>query len=315
MTPAKISHLRLIVQTMSLITINLGLFGAAVLGTNLLPSGLGLPTLACHYFEGGITDCFIYQLQYYLTAGFESLQFLIMLALLIGIMCIVLGRIFCGWACPLGFIQDLCSQARKSTRIRYLKLSSNLNENLTQARYMILAIIAIISFFIGTEFVSAIYRRNLDLAWCQICPAKPVFLFSQSVLAIIKWPSFLPMGWGNEKVITLLSIFSLVIFAVGSFAVRRFWCRFCPMGGLISLFKGFSAPYLSKETIKCKKCGICSRSCPLQISEVYEAKNDVDDVTSAKCTLCLRCIEMCPEENCLKLNFMGRPIYTSKSCT
>jgi len=306
----KISHLRLIVQTISVIVINSGLFGVAVLGTSFLPAGLAVPTYSCHYFEEGIVDCFIYQLEHYLTAGWESVRFLAMAALLWAIMCVILGRFLCGWICPLGLIQDLFSRTRKFLYVRYAKLPSNLNKILGQIRYVLISLFILVSFIIGTGFVSAIYRRVLDLPACQVCPSKPVFLLLQASLRIIQWPSTLPMGWGVERAITLVTILSISIFGIGSFAIRRFWCRFCPMGGLTSLFKGFSAIHLSKEEVKCTKCGICQRVCPVQVNGVYEEKGG--DVTSSSCTLCLRCVEMCPQEECLKVNLMGVLVYRSK---
>ena len=108
---------------------------------------------------------------------------------------------------------------------------------------------------------------------------------------------------------------SLVLAA--SFKVRRFWCRFCPTAisfGVMNQLKRWqwvSFLHLNKEEKKCTKCGICKRVCPVQVTEVYEKKDG--DVKTSMCLLCLRCVEMCPEPDCLKVDLAGRTVFKSRN--
>jgi polyferredoxin len=117
--------------------------------------------------------------------------------------------------------------------------------------------------------------------------------------------------------VTSLNILVLVLVTIGAFALRRFWCRLCPLGGLIAVFNRFipfkraSVIRLNKEEEKCTKCGICKRVCPPQVTEVYEEKGG--DVTASGCILCFRCVEMCPYEDCLKIDAVGKSIYKSQN--
>jgi polyferredoxin len=104
-----------------------------------------------------------------------------------------------------------------------------------------------------------------------------------------------------------------LFFAVAlSFKVRRFWCRFCPTGislGVLNHFTHFRwIPLLRlhKQKEKCTKCGTCKRVCPVQVTEVYERKDDV--IETSMCTFCLRCLEMCPNEDCLKLEISEKTL-------
>jgi len=36
------------------------------------------------------------------------------------------------------------------------------------------------------------------------------------------------------------------------------------------------------------------------------------DVTTSKCILCLRCVEMCPEDDCLKFKVAGKSVFKSE---
>jgi polyferredoxin len=88
------------------------------------------------------------------------------------------------------------------------------------------------------------------------------------------------------------------------------WCRLCPLGALLGFLNKFSFLSLRKEGKRCTKCGICLRSCPVQVREVYEEKVK-QRVTPDECILCFRCVEMCPEKDALKASFFKLPIVSS----
>ena len=62
---------------------------------------------------------------------------LLILAVIL-IMPIVLGRLFCGWLCPLGLYMDVFTLIRKALKIRYRVLSDKLNKFLHNFRYALL---------------------------------------------------------------------------------------------------------------------------------------------------------------------------------
>jgi ferredoxin-type protein NapH len=68
---------------------------------------------------------------------------------------------------------------------------------------------------------------------------------------------------------------------------------------------------LNKVEEKCTKCGICKRVCPTQVTEVYDKKSG--DVTTSKCIMCLRCVEMCPYEDALQLKAAGKTVVRSRN--
>jgi formate hydrogenlyase subunit 6/NADH:ubiquinone oxidoreductase subunit I len=104
---------------------------------------------------------------------------------------------------------------------------------------------------------------------------------------------------------------------VSSFAVRRFWCRFCPTGssiGVVNRIRGLKwVPllHLDKDEGKCTKCGICKRVCPVQVTEVYERKGGT--IKTSMCMLCLRCVEMCPSEDALIVKLASETVFGSRN--
>jgi polyferredoxin len=121
----------------------------------------------------------------------------------------------------------------------------------------------------------------------------------------------------SEIFVTITALIFVVLTFVGSFFVRRVWCRFCPTGSSIAIlnrFKGFKwAPvlHLDKDEEKCTKCGICKRVCPVQVTEVYEQKGG--KIMTSMCMLCTRCVEMCPYEDCLKVKLGGKTVFKSRN--
>ncbi len=115
----------------------------------------------------------------------------------------------------------------------------------------------------------------------------------------------------------LVAIVFVGLTLVGSFFIRRFWCRFCPTAAslaVVNRFKGFKwAPllHLEKDEEKCTKCGVCKRVCQSQVTEVYEQRGG--KINTSMCMLCLRCTEMCPYEDTLKLKFGNKTLFKSRN--
>ena len=178
----------------------------------------------------------------------------------------------------------------------------------------------------GTQLVSGTEKGGFvytyfSAPFCQVCPMKPLCTLTQTSVGVMRTDyifgpttgQFYQLGF----YVTSLNLFVLGIVTVAAFFFRRSWCRICPLGGLNALFNRFppfkwiSGVRLDKVEEKCTKCGICERVCPTQVTEVYEFKGG--DVTTSNCILCLRCVEMCPEEGCLKFKVAGKTAYKSRN--
>jgi polyferredoxin len=116
----------------------------------------------------------------------------------------------------------------------------------------------------------------------------------------------------------LLNVLAFIVLTIaGAIVVRRFWCRFCPTGvsaAVINRFRGFKRVpliYLEKDEEKCTKCGVCKRVCTVQVTEVYERSGG--RIKTSMCMLCLRCVEMCPHEGCLKLKGGNKILLKSRN--
>jgi len=246
---------------------------------------------------------------------------------------IVFGRLYCGWACPLGFVMDLSILARKAFKIRYRILPDKLNKILHKSRYFILLFFLFIPIALWLTqpppSVSVAILESQLLAG----PFRPYsILIDPMIPFIVPWThAAFPVFQVNltfpyvQEIFTYLSQNIVQAFVIafisltlaGSFFIRRFWCRFCPTGasfGVANRFMGFKwAPllHLDKDEEKCTKCGVCKRVCQSQVTDVYEQKGG--KVKTSMCILCLRCVEMCPYEDTLKVKLGNKTVFKSRN--
>jgi len=244
----------------------------------------------------------------------------------------VVGRFFCGWICPFGLYMDLTTFVRKAFKMRYWNLPEKVNVYLHNFRYVLAASVLALPLLYGALDLNvwgafALFKPPfLPLIIFFLGPLEPLIIPSQmggSLILTKGWNLSYPYTRGfldflSDPLLASVLAGILVAFALATaFKVRRFWCRFCPTGvsaAALNRFKGFGwAPILriNKAEEKCTKCGICKRVCPLQVTEVYEQKGG--DITTQMCMLCLRCVEMCPYEDCLKVNMAGKTLFKSRN--
>jgi polyferredoxin len=247
-----------------------------------------------------------------------------------------LGRFFCGWLCPFGLYMDAITLIRKAAKVRYRILPEKLNKFLHYFRYVLLL------FFLIVPFVLALLDppQSLDLATLLAVllagPFEPLrILVGPLIPLIVPWEGPLAISgvYFSYPYVQEVILYSKVVFSevpvtiiawifvaltfVGSFFIRRVWCRFCPTGAslaVVNRFKGFKwAPllHLDKDEEKCTKCGICKRVCPVQVTEVYEQKGG--KINTSMCMVCTRCVEMCPYEDCLKVKLGGKTVFKSRN--
>lgn len=192
---------------------------------------------------------------------------LIYLAGMIGLISIIFGRTACGWACPIGFLQDLV-KGRKTKRLADKKLRF--------LKYFILILIPISSYI------------TKELAYTEICPIGGLTASLPHLAINPNGYTFLPFFY--IKMMNVAGFFILIIL------LTRGWCRhLCPVGAMMAPFNKISILQIKFDEDKCIKCFKCASVCPMQINMPYENK-------SAECIRCGKCIDACPK-NALSFEF------------
>jgi polyferredoxin len=230
-------------------------------------------------------------------------SFALPIVFLIGLI-LLFGRTWCGWACPIGFFQDLFDWLRSKLGISHIRLSRRVNKVLRKVRWIWLTIIFTVSFAVALPMFTTI-RKDLHNINCLTCPTRyilDIFPMFHTTYMTFNTPFYI--------ISSCILILFIGIFIM-SFFVRRFWCRLCPNGAFLALFNKGSLTTKEKDIQKCTKCGICYRICPMDNEDVYSVR-DRKVVNSKNCVMCFECVDKCPEDDCLQVKVAGKTVLRSK---
>lgn len=317
----KFTRYRLAIQIAAFILLTYG--GSMSMNLNKLfpwykcpyTGGVGdmLPTFSCPYVGGRAGGCYLMPLQRILSNvpfknylsiwGWAALKGFIIFSIFF----LIFDRIWCGWICPFGTIQDILSKVRSFFGLNYYRFRWQTREKIRVIKYILLFAAIGISIFIANPipFIGKI-SKDLSVPFCQICPAKalmPVFEGNWSHITTLHLNKV-------TLVMTVLAMIILALSLVGSFFKRRFFCFFCPMLALMRIFKKIRLIQLRKNPLSCTHCGNCAFVCPMDIRVVTEEREKTK-IFDDECILCLSCIDACPEDGTLKLNFLNKTLYRS----
>ena len=231
------------------------------------------------------------------------------LSVIMIVITLVIGRVFCGWICPLGTLNNMVSSLRKSGRgnpsrnwhsVKYLILIFTLASSLFTLQlvgFMDPLSLIIRSFSVSiypalsysvSAFFDVIYNLNITGI---VTISEPVYSFlKKSVLPFLQ-PSYLQSAF-----IGILFLFILGL----NIVENRFWCRYlCPLGALLGLLSRFS---LLKRSVSegCTSCGACAGVCQGNASP--DMKEDWRD---AECYYCRNCDDICPA-NAVSFGFKAK---------
>jgi polyferredoxin len=293
---------RMIVQLLSLLAVNAIAFTQIYPFLKLQSIPFGLPILASvnSQFTAVYSSLDLIQVE---LAQPEFPWIAIGTVLLIGA---VVGRAFCGWVCPIGFIQDIITTLKGHLDF----VSPRTHKTGKRFKYLVLFATLIISGTLGLALYLGFgsdYKAALGpLAsgpFIAISPDGTLFGTIPTLLSIardnftsfITKPPTMQDVWNQiTKTPTLLAIRLLVLagFFGAAWKVPRFWCRYaCPTGALMAVFQKYSYAGIKRDPVKCTKCPHCEVKCPMQINILdlpWEKFNDPE------CIMCMECVDACP---------------------
>lgn len=180
------------------------------------------------------------------------------------------GRVFCSWVCPVNIVTDTAQWLRIQFKITG---ASSLS---LKTRYWVLAATLLLAFTTG------------NITWELV---NPVSILHRGLI----------FGMGLAWFIVL------AVLLLDLFVSRRGWCsHLCPVGAFYSLLGTHSLIRVRADAReKCDDCMDCYKVCPEQqvirpaLKGHINKKNNKQVgpvITSANCTNCGRCIDVCAKE-------------------
>jgi ferredoxin-type protein NapF len=209
-----------------------------------------------------------------------------------------LGRAFCGYVCPLGFIIELTGPKQEKLK------KSKAREILLKLPLLILVFFLILILFQSSLFLifdplSTLTRtsttffyplldriaRSTGDSLYKITPLQGVV---DSITTFISGYIIFQKPLSYQLQSAILILFLVIIFL--SFLTRRLWCRhLCPLGALLGFLSRFSLFGRVVDEEKCIKCLKCENVCPLDAVRKEGLSTD-----KSRCELSFECAEVCP---------------------
>ncbi|MNR93056.1 putative electron transport protein YccM [compost metagenome] len=196
-----------------------------------------------------------------LTPPAWGVPLLISLLLPVGLTLLV-GRYFCGWICPTGFLSEVLWGMRRrlvamGIRLPEWRLGSGW-------RYGLLALGAAYAALTGISIFPWIY---------------PPAILGREVFTAIAW---------SQAGVGLLFLMGLG--AAELLAAPRAWCRsLCPGGALYALISRFRLLRIRRQASACISCSRCVQVCPFD-------QNPMADRIGPDCAACGACVIQCPRQ-------------------
>jgi len=180
---------------------------------------------------------------------------LLILVLFTAVTTLLWGRVFCGYLCPFGVLQDLLD--RFVPRRFKKRMPHWIHRRAVWVKYAILALVLVPAF---TEVIApALLDRNVSL-YHYFEPFGTVFFLSPSL-----------MLWAIA--VTMLT---------ASAIVPRFYCRYlCALGAALAVVSRVS-PLRIRRVEQCKLCKVCEQSCPT--GAIHGA--EIDFPECVRCSVC-----------------------------
>lgn len=212
----------------------------------------------------------------------------------------VLGRVWCGWVCPLGTIIDF-APTRHSRRG-----NNRIGSRWRNLKYVILSVMAVSAILGSLAFIfldpltllsRSVISTVLPVSGFVIVTIEKWLYGISSLQSAIDWLEgafrieYLPAR--ALQIAGTVSFLLLVLVLALSLIRPRFWCRcLCPLGALLALTARYSHFKHNVDAAKCSACGKCAENCP---TGALDPDNNFG-CEQSECVACMECVEKCPEE-------------------
>lgn len=200
--------------------------------------------------------------------GVKLVDSIVLVALPI-ILSLFIGRIFCGWICPIGAVQEFLHPENFKLQLPLL-----LDRIFSYLRFVLLISGVVFSWLVMSN------------VWNSYDPFQSIFTFK----------------WSFITVVLLFVVLSASIF------IERFFCRYlCPLGAVLTITSRFSLLKMRPDSDVCIACGKCSQpgACSMNTISAVNPYTDLPMIEASECIRCYRCANIC-HYSALKLSLTSK---------
>lgn len=235
--------------------------------------GRAIPWLSAASIHGLCPFGGVVSIWQYVTTGefvqkIHEASFILMV--MVVMLSVFLGPVFCGWMCPMGTVQEwIGTLGRRLFPKRFNRVVPRRLDRVLR------------------------YLRYAMLAWVVIATA------GTGVLVFSDYDPYFTMFnlWSDEVAWSGVAILALVVAL--SLIVERPFCKYaCPFGALLGVSNTFRVFGIKRRASTCIACSRCDDVCPMNIDV-----SGVGVVRDHQCISCMKCTsdQACPVPDTVKL--------------
>lgn len=216
--------------------------------------------------------------------------------LVIIILNLFFGRVYCSFICPLGIMQDVISYITKKIR-RLKRYKYYYQKPFLLLRYgflgaFVLGLLSELTIIISVLDPYSIFGRISSGL------LRPIVVNGNNLIVSVlqKFEIYnlyhvdlKPEHW---TVIGLSIFFLLLIILFSAFKGRLYCNTICPVGTILGLLSRFSIFRITINKETCTSCRLCERTCKAGCINIPEQKIDF-----SRCVACYNCLTVCPERS------------------
>jgi ferredoxin len=212
--------------------------------------------------------------------------------ILIVVVTLLVGRVYCSAICPLGISQDIIARIAAFVRRRKAVLPFTTPQTGIRQLFLWGTVGAILlgwgGFAVALLDPYGNFGRIVSILFRPLVTVADRAAVGVAHLGGLSWPASPTNPWGGIGVIAVPAAILSLLVVLAVFRGRLYCNTICPVGTLLGLFSRSSAYRITIEKSACLKCGECLRACKAQCIDLRKGAIDY-----SRCVACYNCLGVC----------------------
>ncbi len=207
------------------------------------------------------------------------------------------GRIYCSVLCPLGIFQDVVAWKSRFFKSKKRKGYVAFVPAKSILRYSILTLV-VAGLLAGSSFLLMLLDPYSVFGRIVSQLFRPVVLEANNLLADFlgskgNYVLFRVNQSGFVPIVFTISLSFFILITTMAWLRGRLFCNtICPVGTFLGLLSRFSIFRININESSCVKCGLCEKKCK---SQCIDSQNM--EVDHSRCVSCFNCISACKKSS------------------